>query len=71
MRAESKVKMRASEKRRTGTQATNFFLRAHEIFSIKRVTREIDVAKNVPIRSTDLCFFPSQFRNKRFYFGFE
>ena len=66
------------KKRRTGTQTTIFFLRAHEIFSIKRVTRKIDVAittakkctKNVPIRSTDLCFFPSQFRNTRFYFWF-
>ena len=67
MRTESRVKMRGSEKKSEQEHKQQiFFLSAHEIFSIKRVARKIHVATTttkkcttkVPIRSTELCFFP-------------
>ena len=52
----SKMKMSGSEKKkRTGTQATKFFVSTYNIFSIKRVTSKFQVATTMAEKCTKKC----------------
>ena len=50
------MKMSGSEKKkRTGTEATKFFVSTYNIFSIKRVTSKFQVATTMAEKCTKKC----------------
>ena len=73
MRAESREKMRGGEKKANRNASNKFFLERSRNFLHKTCNSKNSCCnnngkkwtKNVPIRSTDWSFFPSQFRNTR------